>query len=94
MFPLLQFTIEKCTGRFVNGRFLLVAGWTSCLFITVMDIISLPQVLGQAWAVIAGLRHPVRCLSSPVFREFLPFPVRDDMIWQRRPQFFFRMAGK
>ena len=55
MFPLLQFTSsQKRMGRFVNGRFLLVAGWTSCLFITVMDIISLPQVLGQAWAVIAG----------------------------------------
>ncbi len=59
MFPLLQFTSsKKRMGRFVNGRFLLVAGWTSCLFITVMDIISLPQVLGQAWAVIAGTAPP------------------------------------
>ena len=59
MFPLLQFTSsKKRMGRFVNGRFLLAAGWTSCLFITVMDIISLPQVLGQAWAVIAGTAPP------------------------------------
>ena len=55
MFPLLHFTSsKKRMGKFVNGWFLLATGWTSAVLITAMDIVSLPEVLGKAWSVIAG----------------------------------------
>jgi manganese transport protein len=49
MFPLLHFTSSRRRmGRFVNGWFLLVAGWTSCLLITALDLIYL------LWVMFAG----------------------------------------
>jgi manganese transport protein len=55
MFPLLVFTSSrKRMGRWKLGWFLLVAGWTSALLITAMDIYGLPDSLKQAWGVIVG----------------------------------------
>jgi manganese transport protein len=55
MFPLLHFTSsKKWMGKFRNGWFLLVAGWTSCLLITALDLYGLPELIGKAWDVIAG----------------------------------------
>jgi manganese transport protein len=55
MFPLLQFTSSrKRMGNWKNGWFLLIAGWTSAILITVMDIYGLPDSLKAAWQVIAG----------------------------------------
>jgi manganese transport protein len=55
MFPLLHFTSSrKYMGKFANGWFLLVAGWTSCLLITALDVYGLPDALRRAWAVFAG----------------------------------------
>ena len=39
MIPLLQFTSSRRRmGRFANGRFLLAAGWGTCLLITALDV--------------------------------------------------------
>ncbi len=55
MIPLLHFTSSpKRMGRFRNGWFLLIAGWTSCLLITALDIYGLPDSLTEAWEVIVG----------------------------------------
>jgi manganese transport protein len=55
MFPLLHFTSSrKWMGSYRNGWFLLVAGWSSCLLITALDIWGLPDALRKAWTVIAG----------------------------------------
>ena len=55
MFPLLHFTSSrKRMGAWKNGRFLLLAGWSSAVVITVMDLYSLPESLLSAWKVIAG----------------------------------------
>jgi manganese transport protein len=55
MFPLLHFTSSpKRMGKFKNGWFLLVAGWTSCLLITLLAIYGLPESIEKAWAVITG----------------------------------------
>jgi manganese transport protein len=55
MFPLLYFTSSrKFMGNFANGWFLLIAGWTSCLLITALDLYGLPEALEKAWAVIVG----------------------------------------
>jgi manganese transport protein len=55
MFPLLLFSSSrKKMGQWKLGWFLLIAGWTSALLITAMDIYGLPESLKQAWAVIAG----------------------------------------
>jgi manganese transport protein len=55
MFPLLHFTSSrKWMGRYRNGWFLLVAGWTSALLITALDLWGLPQALQDAWKVITG----------------------------------------
>jgi manganese transport protein len=55
MFPLLQFTgSRKRMGRWKNGAFLLVAGWTSAILITLMDVYGLPDSIKAAWHVIAG----------------------------------------
>ncbi len=55
MFPLLHFTSSRLRmGRWVNGWVLLIAGWTSGLTITAMDIYGLPEALKQAWRVIRG----------------------------------------
>jgi manganese transport protein len=55
MFPLLLFaSSRKKMGRWKLGWFLLIAGWTSALVITVLDIYGLPESLKQAWAVVTG----------------------------------------
>jgi manganese transport protein len=55
MFPLLHFTSSrKRMGKWKNGWFLLVAGWSSAILITAMDIWGLPDSLRQAWQVITG----------------------------------------
>lgn len=55
MFPLLHFTSsKKWMGAYRNGWILLIAGWTSCLLITALDLYGLPESLADAWAVIAG----------------------------------------
>jgi manganese transport protein len=55
MFPLMHFTSSrKWMGAFANGWFLVVAGWSSCLLITALDIYGLPELIDKAWAVIVG----------------------------------------
>jgi manganese transport protein len=55
MFPLLHFTSSrKRMGEWRNGKFLLVAGWASAIFITAMDVFGLPGSLRAAWQVIIG----------------------------------------
>ena len=55
MFPLLQFTSSRQRmGRWKNGWFLLTAGWTSAILITVMDVYGMPDALKAAWQVIIG----------------------------------------
>jgi manganese transport protein len=55
MFPLLHFTSSrKIMGRFANGWFLLIVGWGSCLLITALDIVSLRQIMKEAWGVVMG----------------------------------------
>jgi manganese transport protein len=55
MFPLLHFTSSrKRMGYWRSGRFLLLAGWSSAVLITAMDIYGLPDSLRAAWQVITG----------------------------------------
>jgi len=55
MFPLLHFTSSgKRMGAWRNGWFLLLAGWTSAILITAMDVYGLPDSLKAAWHVILG----------------------------------------
>jgi len=55
MFPLLHFTSSrKRMGQWRNGWFLLIAGWTSAILITVMDLYGLPDSVHAAWRVIVG----------------------------------------
>jgi manganese transport protein len=55
MFPLLQFTSSrKHMGKWKNGPFLLAAGWTSAILITMMDVYGLPESIKAAWQVVAG----------------------------------------
>jgi len=55
MFPLLHFTSSrKRMGKWRNGWFLLVAGWSSAILIAAFDIYGLPDSLKTAWQVIAG----------------------------------------
>jgi manganese transport protein len=55
MFPLLHFTSSKRRmGRFASGWFLLAAGWGSAVLITLLDVVSLPDALCNAWDVIVG----------------------------------------
>jgi manganese transport protein len=55
MFPLMHMTSSRrYMGKFVNGWFLMVAGWGSCLLITALDIYGLPDSLSTAWKVIVG----------------------------------------
>jgi manganese transport protein len=55
MFPLLHFTCSrKRMGAWKNGWFLVLAGWSSALLITVMDISGLPASLRAAWQIIVG----------------------------------------
>jgi hypothetical protein len=41
-------------GQWRSGRFLLVAGWSSAVLITALDVYGLPSALRQAWTVITG----------------------------------------
>ena len=55
MFPLLHFvSSRKYMGKYRIGWFLMIAGWTSCLLITALDIYGLPDSLSRAWHVIVG----------------------------------------
>ncbi len=55
MFPLLHFTSsKKRMGVWRNGPVLMMAGWTSAIVITAMDLWGLPESLKAAWAVITG----------------------------------------
>jgi manganese transport protein len=55
MFPLLHFTCSrKRMGKWRNGWFLMIAGWSSALLITAMDIYGLPAAFKGAWTVITG----------------------------------------
>jgi manganese transport protein len=55
MFPLLLFTSSsKRMGRWRSGKFLLLAGWTSAILITGLDLWGLPESLKTAWHVIIG----------------------------------------
>lgn len=55
MFPLLHFTsARKRMGGWKLGWFLLIAGWGSAIFITVMDLVGLPDSVRSAWHVILG----------------------------------------
>jgi manganese transport protein len=55
MFPLLHFTSStRRMGAWRNGTFLLIAGWTSAILITAMDVYGLPDSIRTAWQVIAG----------------------------------------
>ena len=55
MFPLLHFTSSrKVMGRFANGWFLLIAGWSACLLITALDLYSLPGAVRKALEVFSG----------------------------------------
>ena len=55
MFPLLHFTSSRQRmGSWKNGWFLLLAGWGSAVFITIMDLCGLPDALKSAWHVIVG----------------------------------------
>lgn len=48
MFPLLQFTSsKKRMGKYANGKFLLIAGWTSCILITALDVYGLIGIIGD-----------------------------------------------
>jgi manganese transport protein len=49
MIPLLHFTSSKRRmGKYANGWFLLIAGWTSCILITVLDVYGLGGMLIDA----------------------------------------------
>ena len=55
MFPLLQFTSSRRRmGQWRNGWFLLIAGWTSAILITAMDLYGLPESFHAVWRVFAG----------------------------------------
>lgn len=55
MFPLLLFTgSRKRMGAWRNGWFLTIAGWTSAILITAMDIYGLPESVRTAWHILAG----------------------------------------
>jgi manganese transport protein len=55
MFPLLHFTSSRRRmGTWKSGPFLLAAGWSSALLISVMDLYGLPDSLKAAWQVLAG----------------------------------------
>ncbi len=55
MFPLLQFTgSRQRMGAWRNGWFLTIAGWTSAILITAMDIYGLPESARTAWHIVVG----------------------------------------
>ena len=55
MFPLLHFTSSRTRmGAWRSGGLLMIAGWTSAIIITAMDVYGLPESLKSAWQVITG----------------------------------------
>ena len=55
MFPLLHFTSSRQRmGAWKNGWLLMIAGCTSAILITLMDVYGLPDSLRAAWQVIVG----------------------------------------
>jgi manganese transport protein len=55
MIPLMHFTSSKRRmGKFANGYFLLIAGWTAVIFITTLDAYGLGSML---WESIKGYWH-------------------------------------
>jgi manganese transport protein len=55
MFPLLQFTgSRRRMGAWRNGWFLTIAGWTSAILITAMDVYGLPESMKTAWHIVLG----------------------------------------
>src|SRR5215831_16601329 len=55
MFPLLAFTSSRRhMGLWRSGKFLLIAGWSSAILITALDLWGLPESVKTAWHVIVG----------------------------------------
>ena len=55
MFPLLHFTgSKKRMEIWRNGWFLTVAGWSSAVLITAMDVYGLPESIKTAWHIVVG----------------------------------------
>ena len=55
MFPLLHLTSSRRRmGSWKNGWLLSLAGWSSAILITAMDLYGLPDSLKSAWQVITG----------------------------------------
>ena len=55
MFPLLHFTSSQAKmGAWKSGIFLMIAGWSSAILITALDIWGLPDSIKSAWHVLAG----------------------------------------
>src|ERR1700681_3478341 len=55
MFPLLHFTSShQRMGKWRNGWFLMLTGWSGAILITALDIYGIPDSLRAAWQVIAG----------------------------------------
>jgi manganese transport protein len=55
MIPLMYFTSSRrYMGKYVNGRFLMIAGWSAAILITALDLYSLPEVIPAAWKTIVG----------------------------------------
>ncbi len=55
MFPLLHFTSSRRRmGKWRLTGALLIAGWTSAILITAMDLYGLPESLTAAWRIITG----------------------------------------
>src|SRR6266567_326201 len=55
MFPLLHFTgSREKMGVWKSGKFLMIAGWSSAILITAVDLWGLPDSIRSAWHVITG----------------------------------------
>jgi manganese transport protein len=55
MFPLLHFTSSRTKmGTWKSGMFLMIAGWSSAIVITALDVWGLPDSIKSAWHVIVG----------------------------------------
>ncbi|HLX64432.1 MAG TPA: Nramp family divalent metal transporter [Planctomycetota bacterium] len=58
MFPLMYFiSHKKLMGKWRPGRFLIVAGWSSAVLITALDVYGLPAAFRSARAVITGVEE-------------------------------------
>jgi manganese transport protein len=55
MFPLLHFTSSRAKmGAWRSGTVLMIAGWSSAILITALDLWSLPDSIKAAWHVMVG----------------------------------------